>query len=183
MPILTIITLFSFSLTIYLLKERSNALNSIQNLSIKDEEIRNREIDLRVNERLKIEEKKIREEAIMNSRSTIRGQSVEKFIPLHESFKEYCPSDARFLGMPVDYVIFSGVSDILDGKKNGLVKITFLDVKTGKATLTKAQKKIKEAVEAGRVEWKTIQIANENPNIAQNVVTQTYPNTAISYSA
>lgn len=173
MPIPTLITIFSLALVVYLLKERKDALSTIKTLTDKDKELRTREIDLKVKEHIEKNEKTIREDAIKNSRSTIRGQSVEKFIPLHESFKSYCPSDARFLGMPVDYVIFNGVSDILDGKKNTLVSITFLDVKTGKATLTKAQKKIKEAVELGRVEWKTIQIANENPKPTIEDATQT----------
>lgn len=159
MPILALITLVSLGITAYMVKQRNDLLQGITDLTIKDQELTEREIAQRVKEYLTKEEKRIREDAIKNSRSTIRGQSVEKYISLHESFKQFNPSDARFLGSPIDYVIFNGVSDILDGKKDTQVSVTMLDIKTNKARLTKAQQKIKEAIEANRVEWKTIQLS------------------------
>lgn len=152
--VLALITLASLGFSAYLLKQRKG-LNLFTD---KDIELREREIELEVETRMKKEEKRIREDAISKSRSTIRGQAVEKYISLDDSFKKYNPSDARFLGSPVDYVIFNGVSDVLDGKKDVEVSISLVDVKTNKATLSKGQQKIKEAIEAGRVNWETIHL-------------------------
>jgi predicted Holliday junction resolvase-like endonuclease len=74
--------------------------------------------------------------------------------------KEFSPTDFRFLGSPIDFVIFEGASNILDGQDKDL-SITFCDIKTGAAKLTKLQQKIKNAVDNKRINWKTIYLKNE----------------------
>lgn len=56
---------------------------------------------------------------------------------------KYNPADARFIGSPVDYLIFRNMSKGNDSKDP--VEIVLLDVKTGKAGLNGIQKKIKAA--------------------------------------
>lgn len=103
----------------------------------------------------KEEEKKIRKDSLKKSRSTIKGKVGEQIAPILSKFK-YEPSDARFIGSPVDYVIFEGHS------KNNPEKVTFMDIKTGKtARLSPTQRKLKKSIENGNVSWETLHIKNE----------------------
>jgi predicted Holliday junction resolvase-like endonuclease len=96
-----------------------------------------------------------RADAVKRSKSIIRGQNVEQFIPFSEEFlSKYSPSDAKFLGRPIDYILFHNASKVTDGE-NLTVEVIFADCKTGSAKLTKVQKAIKEAIEAKRVRWET----------------------------
>src|SRR5882672_1488864 len=45
--------------------------------------------------------------SVDQSRSTLKGQMAEQMAPFLAGF-EYLPADARFLGDPVDYVVFQG---------------------------------------------------------------------------
>jgi len=73
------------------------------------------------------------------------GQIAEKLVPFLNHFK-HNPKDALFCGNPIDYIIF------------GQDQITFIEVKTGKARLTKKQKRIKAIVQQKNVEWEEIRI-------------------------
>lgn len=53
----------------------------------------------------------------------------------------------RFLGSPVDLVVFDGLAA---GK---LERIVFIEAKTGEATLTGRERQIREVVTARQVEW------------------------------
>ena len=81
----------------------------------------------------------------------------EQLAPLLPVFK-YNVADARFIGSPIDYVIFDGYTDLKEGKdRDKEIRIVLMDVKTGKdAKLTSTEKKIKEAVEAKHVYWDTL---------------------------
>jgi predicted Holliday junction resolvase-like endonuclease len=97
-------------------------------------------------------------DSVNKSRSILRGKTTEQLVPLTEEFlKEFIPSDAKFLGSPIDYVIFSGAGSITDGEEKD-IEIIFMDIKTGKARLTKVQRAIKKAVEEKRIRWKTFEI-------------------------
>lgn len=99
-------------------------------------------------------EKKIRQDALGKSRAVLKGKIGEQLAPHLPEFK-YNPADARFIGSPIDYVIFDGYSEAMDGNGN-VKKIVFMDVKTGKAKLTRTEEKIKMAVDSGRIEWVTL---------------------------
>lgn len=104
-------------------------------------------------EQWKIEfESIIRKDTQERMRAALKGRIGEQFAPLLPMF-EYEPSDARFIGSPVDYVVF-------DGYKSGEPqKIVFVEVKTGKTSrLTSIERKFKTLVEDKNVEWKTIAI-------------------------
>ena len=89
-------------------------------------------------------------------RSVLKGQIVEQLVPLMKSC-DYISSDMKFLGMPIDYIIFEGLTETRDGECY-ISNIIIADVKTGKASLTKEQKAIKDAIDNRRVIWKTIRI-------------------------
>ena len=100
-------------------------------------------------------EKEIRKDALDRSRSALKGKVGEQFAPLMPAFN-YEPSDARFIGSPVDYVIFEG------HKEENPERITFLDVKTGEyANLTPLQKKFREIVRNGEVNWETLHVETD----------------------
>jgi predicted Holliday junction resolvase-like endonuclease len=93
----------------------------------------------------------IRTQAIEQSRSVLRGQVAEQLVPLTDGFP-YDPSDARFLGHPIDYVVFEGLSG---GEE---VEVVLVEVKTGGARLSKREAAIRDAVEAGRVRFELIRL-------------------------
>jgi predicted Holliday junction resolvase-like endonuclease len=91
-------------------------------------------------------EESIRQDAIQKSQAVTLGKVTEHFVPYLPEFT-YNPKDARFLGTPVDFVVF-------DGLDNGEVKnIIFVEIKTGTSRLNKREKQIKEAAKAGRILW------------------------------
>lgn len=101
-------------------------------------------------ERVK-KERKIREEAIESSRRVLEGKFKEQLAPILPDFK-YNPTDARFLGSPVDFVVFDGLAE-KDPKQ-----IVFLEVKTGEAKLTEREKLIRGLVEEGKVKYKVLRL-------------------------
>lgn len=106
----------------------------------------------------KTELEKTVKESVNKSRSILRGKTTEHFAPISEEFlKEFVPSDAKFIGSPIDYIIFSGAGSITDGEEKE-IEIVFMDIKTGKAKLTKVQRAIKKAVEEKRIRWKTLEL-------------------------
>lgn len=89
---------------------------------------------------------KIRKDAVKRSRSVINGQMIEQVAPFLPDFP--CnPSDARFVGKPVDFIAFKGLSD------EKIEEIQFIEVKTGQSTLSEREKQIKKAVKEGRVKY------------------------------
>lgn len=108
---------------------------------------------LKAEQEIKIAEltAKAADDAVNQSRATLKGQLGERFAPLTKGFG-YAPADARFLGSPVDYVVFDGMSD---GEIKGVVLV---EVKVGHLPLTPFQRQVKEAIKAGRIEWRTQQL-------------------------
>ncbi|MFP4116866.1 MAG: Holliday junction resolvase-like protein [Candidatus Aenigmatarchaeota archaeon] len=106
------------------------------------------EVEKRVEER----EDEIRRDALERSRSTLKGKISEHLAPFTQEF-DYKASDARFLGSPVDYVIFDGISEESED-----IKVVLADVKTGQSKLSSVQRKIKEAVEEGKIVWETVKM-------------------------
>ena len=99
----------------------------------------------------------IRKLTLSRSRAVLKGKIAEQMSPLLPWF-EYHPADARFIGNPIDYIVFDGYTMAKEHGK-GEIKVVLMDVKKGSsAKLTKGEKLIKEAVKKGRVEWQTLNI-------------------------
>lgn len=87
-----------------------------------------------------------RDDAVRRSRAVLTGQIGEQLAPFFPGFP--CdPADARFLGKPVDFIAFSGVS------AGAIKEVLFVEVKAGDSRLSGPEKALKEAVQAGRVRW------------------------------
>jgi predicted Holliday junction resolvase-like endonuclease len=106
--------------------------------------------------RLRLSQRRIRQDALGRSRAVLKGKIGEQMAPVLPEFR-YNPADARFLGSPVDYIIFDGYSEAKEGIGK-IRRIVLMDVKTGKAKLSPIEKKVKEAVAAGLVEWETLEL-------------------------
>lgn len=92
-------------------------------------------------------EASIRQDAINRSYSVNLGKITEHLIPFHINFP-FNPKDARFIGSPIDMIVFDGHSD----KKDDII-IYIVEIKTGNSKLTDIQKKIKEATINGNIRW------------------------------
>ena len=107
---------------------------------------RNKELEFR--DRLK----EARKDSVERSRSSLSGQFLEKLAPHFPDFP-YDPTEIRFIGTPVDYVVFRGLS-------TGTVEeIILLEVKSGESDLSKGQRRIRDAVDAGKVRWELYRVS------------------------
>ena len=98
--------------------------------------------------------------SVEQSRLTLKGKIAEQMAPLLEGFP-YLPSDSRFLGDPIDYVVFHGYSDVKDGERSDLLEVVLLDIKHGSAKLSPSQRAVASAIAAGRVRFEVIRIAED----------------------
>ena len=93
-----------------------------------------------------------RRQSIKGSHSTLDGKAVEHLAPFLTEFCErFDANDARFLGSPIDYVVFDGLCD------GDVRKVVFVEVKTGdSAALSKRERQVRTAVKSGRVDFETL---------------------------
>ncbi|MDO4897529.1 MAG: Holliday junction resolvase-like protein [Moraxella sp.] len=121
-------------------------------------------------------------------RSVLKGQISEKFVPFMAGF-EYSPADCRFMGEPVDYVVFHRLHDCADGQADiDEVSVVFLEVKSGVSRLNKRQQILKEAIGRGQVRFESIRI-HESSDVKvsldmpyANLDKQLYPNSGSKWS-
>ena len=93
----------------------------------------------------------IRQTAIKQSRAVLSGQFSEQIAPYLPEFP-FNPTEARFIGKPVDFVIFKG----MDERK--IEEVIFVEVKTGKSQLSSVEKSLKEAIQNKKVGWSEYRI-------------------------
>lgn len=106
--------------------------------------------------RLKLREARIRKDALERSQSAVAGKATEHLAPLLPGF-DFDPRDARFLGSPIDFVVFDGLSE------DQVPEIVFVEVKTGpEAALSRRERLVREAVEDGRVRFLEVRIDPAN---------------------
>jgi predicted Holliday junction resolvase-like endonuclease len=96
--------------------------------------------------------RRVREDAVQRSLAVTAGKVHEQLIPYLPAFP-YNPKDARFLGSPVDLVVFDGLAE------GRVRRIVFVEVKTGGAGLTGRERMVREAVREGEVEWVELRVA------------------------
>ena len=93
------------------------------------------------------DKKKLRKDAVKRSKAVINGQVAEQIAPFLPDFPAN-PSDARFIGKPVDFIVFSGLSE-----NEKIDEILFVEVKTGKSLLSEREKEVKKEIEKGNVRY------------------------------
>lgn len=87
-----------------------------------------------------------RKDAIMKSRAVLGGHFSEQLAPFLPDFP-FKPNECLFMGKPIDFLVFQGMDE------KDINKVTFVEVKSGKARLSPQEKNLKEAIEKKRVEW------------------------------
>lgn len=99
-----------------------------------------------------------RRAGIEQSRSTLKGKLAEQMAPLLQGFP-YSPAESRFLGDPIDYIIFRGYTQVKDDAAQAdQIEVVILDIKHGQSRLSPPQRAIAQAVEAGRVRFEVVRI-------------------------
>jgi predicted Holliday junction resolvase-like endonuclease len=96
---------------------------------------------------LKDAKKSIPERSTKGAQSTNIGFILERLAPVLDAFP-FEPNDCRSIFDPIDYVIFNGLT-----KKGVVDHLTFVDIKTGEAKLSKKQRQIRDVIEDGNVGW------------------------------
>lgn len=114
-------------------------------------------------EQWKIEaEKEIREDERDNSKSVTTGKMTEHMFPYLPGFG-FDPADARFIGNPIDLIVFDGLS------AGELKKIVFVEIKTGLSKLSARERVMKDAVINKLVEWLEVKANLEGPEVVSKV--------------
>jgi len=125
---------------------------------IRGYEAKLRQVQERQNENIR----RARKESVAQSRNVLRGKMAEQFAPLLPGFN-YLPADARFLGDPIDYVVFDGYAALRDGKQEHPddLEVVILDIKQGRSKLSEGQRAIAKAVESGRVRFEVVRVTED----------------------
>lgn len=99
-----------------------------------------------------VKNRKIRKDAVKRSRAVIGGQVAEQLAPFLPGFP--CnPGDCRFVGKPVDFVVFSGMTE-----NNVVDEVVLVEVKTGTSALSERERQIKDCINKGRVRYEEYRI-------------------------
>ena len=93
----------------------------------------------------------IRENAVQRSLAVTAGKVHEQLVPYLPEFG-FNPKDARFLGSPVDLVVFDGLA------AGDVKRVVFLEVKTGGAPLTTRERQVREVIDAREVVWAELRL-------------------------
>jgi predicted Holliday junction resolvase-like endonuclease len=120
----------------------------------------------------KISDTYIPEEIMSSLRTKISKGVMEKFVPFSEKFANlgYDPADAKFLGEPIDYIVFKGLS------KKKVEKIAFVEIKSGKGSLSEVQEDIRKIVTKPsneNIEWEIIDLTEGEAIITKSEVEKT----------
>jgi predicted Holliday junction resolvase-like endonuclease len=93
----------------------------------------------------------LRRDAVSQSKAITRGQIYEQFATYFPEF-DFNPKDAQFLGKPVDFIVFDGLDE------GRLRRIVFVEVKTGASTLNTRERRIRDVVRGGAIEWRELRL-------------------------
>ena len=94
---------------------------------------------------------RIRDDAVQRSLAVTAGKVHEQLVPYLPEFG-FNPKDARFLGSPVDLVVFDGLA------AGQVRRVVFLEVKTGGAPLTSRERQVRAVIEAREVAWAELRL-------------------------
>lgn len=95
---------------------------------------------------------RVRADSVARSQAVTVGKVHEQLVPYLPDF-HWNPKDVRFLGSPVDLVVFDGLSD------GAVRRVVFVEVKTGAATLSPRERRVRDVVRSRAVEWAELRVA------------------------
>lgn len=101
--------------------------------------------------------------ALNSSRSSLKGKINEQMAPLFPEFaSKYVAADARFIGSPIDFVVFRNLHTLANGGDDRKeVEIVFVEVKTGNKSLNPNERAVRSAVENLRVRYDLMKISTD----------------------
>jgi predicted Holliday junction resolvase-like endonuclease len=101
--------------------------------------------------------KKATEQSLRQSRTGLVGKATEQIAPMLPEFCErFSPNDARFLGSPIDYVIFDGLH------RGQVEQVIFLEIKSGaRSDLNTNEREVRQAVQEGRVTFEILSFGDQ----------------------
>jgi len=105
--------------------------------------------DKKLEEKLKNKEKQTKKRLDVQ-RVVLKGKIAERLVKLAKNLP-YNPSDLFPQAPPLDWLILDGYSEDKDE-----FTVIFAEIKTGEAKMNANERKIKKAVQAGRVEYKVL---------------------------
>jgi len=79
------------------------------------------------------------------------GQVSENLAPFLTNFP-YDPKVCHFLGAPIDYIVFDYDNE----------RLVFLEVKSGNSNLTSNQRKVRDIIKKGNIEWDVYRIGGND---------------------
>lgn len=95
-----------------------------------------------------------RRDAARRSRGVLAGKAGEQLAPLVPAFADrFDPTEARFLGAPVDYVVFDGLAT------GELREVVLVEVKTGRSRLNTNELEVERAIAEGRVSFEVLRLS------------------------
>lgn len=101
-----------------------------------------------------------RRDSLARSRNVVSGKVQEHLVPFFPEFLGvFNPRDARFLGSPIDFIVFNGLNGGEECRE-----VVLVEVKTGKSPLSKRERQVRDAVEAGRVSYGVIRLTPAREN-------------------
>ena len=84
---------------------------------------------------------------LKQSRAVLGGLVSEQIAPLLPEFP-FDPGDCRFIGKPVDFIVFKGMN------KQNISEVVFLEIKSGVSkNLNQQEKRLRQVIQAGKVRW------------------------------
>lgn len=101
-----------------------------------------------------------KEKAVKKSQSVRSGKTLEHIIPFFPDF-DYNPSDVRFMGAPIDFVVFDGLSE------GTLKEVVFIELKTGKSHHigNVREQQVRDRIKEGKVSWRKLHYAPDKQSL------------------
>jgi predicted Holliday junction resolvase-like endonuclease len=96
-----------------------------------------------------------RQDSLQRSRNTMLGQIMEHLAPNFWNLP-INPKDARFIGSPIDYIAFPGLTET--GK---ITEVVLIEVKTGNARESASQINIRKLVENKNIKYELVRLKTE----------------------
>lgn len=104
---------------------------------------------------------RIRDDAVQRSLAVTAGKVHEQLVPYLPDFG-FNPKDVRFLGSPVDLIVFDGLAE------GDVRRVVFVEVKTGGASLTRRERQVRTVIEAREVEWLSLHVRRSGTHVSEH---------------
>lgn len=104
--------------------------------------------------------KQLSRQAIARSKGVKLGYYLEEWIPYFKPLlKQYNPCDYKYLGKPVDFIVFKGMEE------KDIKEIVFLEAKSKSGSLSKPERQIKNCIEKGKTKFKVVTVKEKEIKI------------------